>query len=179
LSKVDPYFGNLVLKGFQEAESMPLPPWGAPTVAWYVLLAALLALLLRQVLRAMRAYRANAYRRAALTALNELRSSSHSIGGDLQPYIQQLMVLLKSTALQLGPRHQLAALDAQQCLRYLNRRQLRDFFGADSLQLVASAYGRSAVVSGASLAVLEGDIEQWLRTHTTNTENASGAQCDD
>jgi hypothetical protein len=160
----DPYFGNLLLQGFQEAAWLPLPSWGAPTAAWYVLLALLLGLLLRWLYGVLRAYQANAYRRAALTALQQLCREFVHNRGDFQRYVQLLMVLLKSTALQLAPRPRLAALDAEQCLHYLNSRQQRDFFCADSLQLAGGAYRRSAA-SDTAVAALERDIEQWLRSH--------------
>jgi hypothetical protein len=95
--------------------ALPAPvPWFPPQPGWWILLAALLACLSLGIWRLAKIYRANAYRRAALSALQTL---SHLPPTEMAP---ALAALLKRTALAAYPRALVAGLTGPAWQQFLS-----------------------------------------------------------
>jgi uncharacterized protein DUF4381 len=95
--------------------------WWPPAPGWWLLLAITVAALVAAGYFGYRHYRANAYRRRALAALEQLRADfgEHA---DSRSYLSQINALLKSVALIAYPRRDIAALSGRQWLDFLNTR---------------------------------------------------------
>ena len=105
--------------------------WWPPAPGWWLLLAITIAALVAAVYFLYRHYRANAYRRRALTALEQLRANfvEHA---DSRSYLSQTNALLKSVALIAYPQRDIAALSGRQWLDFLNARvKTADLFQQD------------------------------------------------
>jgi len=83
---------------------------------WIVLLILFVSLLLPWLLYQYGLYQSNAYRRAALSELNEIKSIQAP-----RQQLEQLFSLLKRTALSVYPREQIAALTGEQWWDFLNK----------------------------------------------------------
>ena len=84
-----------------------------------VLAALALALVIWLVARAVRHYRANAYRRQALSRLTELAAGAQQ-QADPQLLLADINALLKSVALAAYPRREVAASSGPEWLAFLN-----------------------------------------------------------
>jgi Domain of unknown function (DUF4381) len=93
--------------------------WWPPAPGWWLLLAVAVACLLALGYLLFRRYRANAYRRRALAALESLQLSFRE-HADTRSYLSQINALLKSVALHAYPRRDVAALSGRQWLDFLN-----------------------------------------------------------
>ena len=89
------------------------------TVAWWILLAAILLLLGWVGRRYLRARRAGRYRRLALARLDEIeRTLAQSAGRETA--LVALPELVKQTALAFAPRSEVASLSGEPWLRFLD-----------------------------------------------------------
>lgn len=106
-----PGWGNYAIQGIVEI-SLPSPAALLPaTPGWWLLLAAGLLYLLRDLRRRWRRYQRNGYRRAALGALEELRQRFDQ--GDRR-VLRELAPLLRSCVLNAsGQRREFASSDAK------------------------------------------------------------------
>jgi len=98
--------------------------WWPLAPGWWILIAlAVLALaMLCYVL--LKRYRANAYRRMALQQLQDIRSrlgDAVEIDQQFHSAIGDINALLKSVALRIFPRHDIAALSGEAWLTFLNK----------------------------------------------------------
>ena len=114
------------------------------------LLALLVLLALYLVWRAYRHYRANAYRRAALKALES--------AGDDPAHIAEV---LRRTALAIYPRAQVAGLTGADWLAFLNRQYPRSAFSGE----VGATLLRGAYRDCAPSAALTHAATDWIRHH--------------
>lgn len=92
------------LNGLAMPESVPFWP---PAPGWWLVLALLLLLAAVVLIKLVRNYRANAYRRAALAELEQLESTVDFVG------------MLKRTALSAWPREDVASLGGERWLAWL------------------------------------------------------------
>jgi hypothetical protein len=86
----------------------PLPSWMPHTIGWYVVFAVLALAMTFQLIKWIRDWKRNRYRRVALQEL------PHTA-------IEDLSALLKRTALAAWPRQTVASLTGEAWLRFLNR----------------------------------------------------------
>ncbi|WP_421999197.1 DUF4381 domain-containing protein [Reyranella sp.] len=133
---------------------LALPPdvslW-PPAPGWWVLAAALLALVLLVVLAGVQRYWRNAYRREALRMLADAAASDIS-------------AVLKRAALVAWPRAEVAPLSGEAWLAFLDRSGRTTAFSSGPGRAIETlAFGGSATASeqdGARLAA-----RAWLRDH--------------
>jgi hypothetical protein len=88
---------------------MPLP-WWPPEPGWFILGTALVLLLGWSLVRAIRHWQANSYRREALKLLEKVDGSG-----------MELATLVKRVALSVYPRKRVASLTGEQWLAFLDR----------------------------------------------------------
>lgn len=100
------------LAGLQELPPPDPISYAPATAGWVVIGALLLALLIYLAWRAAKRWRANAYRRAALAELTAIEKTV-AIG--------TLPALLKRTAMAATSREEVAGLNGQEWLRFLDR----------------------------------------------------------
>lgn len=125
--------------------SMMPQTWGWAVIAILILVAFVLA-----GLRSVRRYRANAYRRAALHALQTGRNDPQAIAA-----------ILRRAALAAYPRRDVAGLAGKDWLRFLDSRIGGEAFQAGAGQAVATA----PYVSTAPDAALPALAERWIKYH--------------
>lgn len=94
--------------------------WWPPAPGWWLLGALLLALACWAGWWCWRHYRRNAYRRQALAQLAQIRDS-HAEHRDTGRLLGDLNHLLKSVALRVWPRRDIAALSGERWLQFLHQ----------------------------------------------------------
>lgn len=110
-------FGNPWMANLTEI-GLPEPvPWRPPAPGWYALAVLAVVGLSWFGWRLLRRWRANAYRREALTELGEIKAL---INSDLNA-LSALPTLLKRTALVAYPRVEVASLTSERWLGFLDR----------------------------------------------------------
>ena len=159
-------FGNTFLDKLQEI-SLPQPvAWTPQTVGWYVL-AALAALGLLWLVRAMvRRWAANRYRRAALAELAGIQSQ---LGGEAGPAnaLAEIPALLKRTALAVFPRADVAGLSGEAWLGFLDASAGSTDFSSGPGRLLADLPYSPAAASPPADDVrkLIAVSRRWIRKH--------------
>jgi hypothetical protein len=98
--------------------------WWPPAPGWWLLLALVALLGLLALWLSLKRYRANAYRRQALSQLQRLYEAYRE-GADKSVFLAQTNALLKAVALQAYPRRAVAASSGEAWFRFLNS-QLAD-----------------------------------------------------
>ncbi|GGC79412.1 DUF4381 domain-containing protein [Chelatococcus reniformis] len=134
----------------------PVAYW-PPAPGWWILAAALTAVLLIGLAAALARYRRDAYRRQALAELD-------AIGPVTTPAAaQRLSAVLKRAALVAYPRQAVASLTGSAWLGFLDRTGGTDAFSRGAgRQLTAAALGAGAPADGTALARA---ARQWLARH--------------
>jgi len=131
----------------------PAPPlWMPQTIGWYVLFAVLAALVLFLIVRGMRHWWKNRYRREAL---REIQSAP----------LAELSEILKRTALITWPRSRVASLTGKSWLDFLaDSSGLRDFESApgDRIEIAAISNTSSNSNDEQRLRQLASD---WVKKH--------------
>ena len=140
----------------------PPPISRLPQTQGCLLLLGIIALLgLWLGLRWLRRWRANAYRRAALSELRLIGASP--VG---------LAQLLRRTALVAYPREQVAGLAGEDWLTFLDEALGRTAFRSDlGRSLLASVYSGAPLASPAEVVSL---VRGWLRDHRSSFEGFQG-----
>ena len=98
--------------------------WWPLAPGWWVLIALLLLAIAILSYTLVRRYRANAYRRLALTQLQAIQERYANSPRDdkcLQNTASDSNALLKSVALRVFPRHDIAALSGEAWMEFLNK----------------------------------------------------------
>ena len=151
-------FGNYAIAGIREV----LPPdpvsWLPVTVGWQVLGLLLLALACWFVVRRWRRWQANRYRRDALAAL------ARAGGAAPTERLETIAVLLKTTALQAWPRHEVAALSGPGWVEWLEDAGA-SFSPASRELLTCGQYRRERPADGTALDSLAEETAAWIREH--------------
>lgn len=131
---------------------MPEPvSWWPMASAWWILLGGILLIAAVFGIRALRSWRANAYRRAALVALTQAESP------------EQVAAILRRAALAIAPRESVAALHDEAWIDWLSERSPVPVPETVRPALTRSLY---AVPSSASLEELRDFASRWIRQHT-------------
>ncbi|MFC3612311.1 DUF4381 domain-containing protein [Lutimaribacter marinistellae] len=121
------------------------------TAGWAVLAVLVLLGLLWLVLRFVRRWRANAYRRAALAELG-------AAGDD--PAV--IAAVLRRTALAAWPREEVASLTGEAWLRFLDRTGGKEGFAAGPGQAMEAAVYRGGTTAMPELTEM---AARWIRQH--------------
>lgn len=133
---------------------LALPPevsWWPLAPGWYVVILLVLALLLAAAFRAVRHWRANAYRRAALRELASLESPA------------AISELLRRMALAIAPRSVIAEMTCTAWLDWLAAQGTEPLPEAVRTQLTVGVYGRTA--AGGDLDALRKFASRWITNH--------------
>jgi hypothetical protein len=141
--------------------ALPQPvAWWPVQPGWWIIFAGLLALGVLGGFRGVQAYRADAYRRAALAELSEMRRRSPA---GLAPV---LAALIKRTALAAFPRDQVAALTGDEWFKFLDRTGHRSAFcgGIGAALLRASVDPKRVLSEGEAKQALAA-ARHWIRRH--------------
>ena len=110
-------FGNYLVHGIDEIMLPEAITWWPSAPGWKVLGLILLAWLLLRVVRLVRYWWRNRYRREALRQLNQLQQKAGSEGLDV---VASLPHYIKVTALQAYPRAEVASLSGENWLLFLD-----------------------------------------------------------
>jgi hypothetical protein len=138
------------------------PPWWPPAVGWQLLGALALLIALALSIRAVRRYRRSAYRRAALAELAALPAPADAA------CITPLLTLLRRVALIAYPRHQIAPLQGDAWLAFLEHTgQLPIPAGCHALLLCAAYQSPRQLERTAAndIAALSRFVANWIRHH--------------
>lgn len=131
----------------------------APAPGWWILGAAVLVTSTLVVWAAIRRYRLNAYRRAALVELAAIGNTADAASA------AAVSVLLKRTALAAYPRAEVASLTGNTWLTFLDRTgSTRDFTNGAAAALAAAA-GGGPLGDGAAIRVA---ARRWIKCHRGN-----------
>ena len=134
----------------------PPVPWWPPAPGWWIVAAALLGMFAILVVRMMRHYRRNAYRRAALAELAALDPVNDTAR------VLALSAILKRTALVAYPRAEVASLTGTAWLAFLDRTVGTDAFTTGpGTALERAAYG-APTGEGAAIAAA---ARRWVKRH--------------
>ncbi len=157
-------FGDLI-------EPAPVPfSFHAP--GWYVVEALLLMLLLLGAYWLIRYRRRNRYRREALQWLGSRMIALHA----QQAYMQQLYeadMLMKRIAMKIYGREQVAALQGNEWISFLNRQYRRGglFSEADSYLLTDMLYKSPGTANVADTDHFISKTSNWIRYHKHASRN--------
>lgn len=108
-------FGNPMVRDFNEIVPTAGVDWMPHTVGWYVLAFALGVVLLHRLLRALRQWLRNRYRREALRRLDAIAAQSALS-------LSAINALLKTTAMVAASREEVASLTGNAWLNWLTER---------------------------------------------------------
>jgi hypothetical protein len=126
--------------------------WTPQTVGWYVIFAITGVLILWMIIRSLRRWLANAYRRQALRELTVVPP-------------EQLSTLLKRTALAAWPREKVASLSGEAWLRFLDESGGSDAFQRSPANRVEEITLRPASLSSEDEHLLRAAVSAWIRRH--------------
>jgi hypothetical protein len=132
----------------------PPVPWWPPAPGWWILAAALLAAFVILLAAAIRRWKANAYRRAALAELDRMGSAGDAAS------VAAVSAVLKRTALVAYPRRDVAALTGPAWLAFLDRTGGTGGLSGDA-GLAGAPYGAGAGDGAARLAA----ARRWVKHH--------------
>lgn len=148
-------------------EPEPVSAW-PPAPGWWLVALLILAGLVFFTFKALKYNRKRAYRREAAHELMLARERYRSTG-DSSAYAQELLELLKRTALTAYPQdHQrIAALHGDDWLKFLDSTCSGcDFYSPEGKALIAGAYSQSADPS--ALQQCHAQARLWISGHRTH-----------
>lgn len=148
------------LDRLQDIVALPPVPWWPPAPGWFVLGAlGLIALGLAGVVQ-LRRYRANAYRREALRALDGLEARQHW---------QELPALLKRVALSAYPRTEVAGLSGDAWIAWLNAHGGGATLPPEVAQrLTQAAYNPSSDTDPDGWRQAAASVRKWIQAHSSS-----------
>jgi hypothetical protein len=145
------------LAGMEPIEPDPIP-FSTDTPAWKVVWVILALLILYGLFKAYRKYRANAYRREALVALEDIAKKPHAV--------KSIMFLLKRTALIGYPRQEVAGLEGDAWLAFLDGTLPEGGFSPLKEVIHAAIYkDETTEVSASDIDRLINLSKIWIRKH--------------
>lgn len=148
------------LAGLHVLREPALVGWWPLAPGWWMLLALALLCLAGVSYWLVNRYRSNAYRRHALTRLQELHAR-HETDANTGRYLAEVNKLLKSVALAAYPRHQVASRHGEDWLAFLNGSLgTDDHFGE---AFAEAAYRPDP--AGLDPAPVYRSAQRWIRGH--------------
>lgn len=132
------------------------------TPGWYFLGILLILSILLLSMRRMNQYRKNAYRREAIKELNQIitSDSAHESGSQLS----QLLVILKTVALNAYGRNNVAPLDGKTWLVFLESKAENTPFSKFETIISNSIY-KNQTTDSKDLNELKKVAKKWIQTH--------------
>ncbi len=162
----DEYFGNLALKNFQELTIPDTTHWWPLAPGWTVLATILALLFLWRIFIMIKTYKANAYRRRALARLEQINSDYDQAHIDPKNYLLQLRNILKATALIVYQRNEVASLNGQKWLEFLNTKTRKKVFSDDAdFFMENELYKQHYEPDKRRLKLFSKSVAQWLAQH--------------
>jgi hypothetical protein len=148
---------------------IPSPvPWWPPAPGWYVVGGVVLVLAVWASWLGWRRWQATAYRRAALTELQQLKGRAAD-SAQRVPALQALPTLVKRTALAAFPRQAVASLSSTAWLEFLDHTGHTDAFTHGRGQLLpALSYNPHAAsrLDAQEMEELFSIVSGWIRHHS-------------
>jgi hypothetical protein len=137
---------------------LPVPvPWWPPAPGWVIVSAALVMALGWWLIRAIRHWQKNSYRREALVLLGEIDGAT-----------AELPTLIKRVALSAYPRERVASLTGEQWLAFLDQTGQTDAFTTGAgrwLARLAYEPQLAASLSTTELNRLRTAVRDWILRH--------------
>lgn len=158
------------LQNLHDIVPPPPVPWWPPAPGWYFVIALLLAGSIWAVVRWIKHYRANRYRREALDELDGLQSAATDPLTRAQA-LSGLPELLKRAALSAFSRDQVASLSGEVWHRFLDESAgIGDFCGGAGALLDDLAYDPAAAAGfdEKASARLFAAAGRWLKKHRSS-----------
>ncbi len=141
----------------------PIETW-PPAPGWWILAAIAIGIVLYVIYLLIRNWRANRYRREALSEMHDLFASWQANGDDLA-YIEALQNLLKRVALSSFPREDVACLTGEAWVQFLDRSTgSHDFSMGEAEVLIDGNYRPDVSVD---VHALHATSVQWIKRHHT------------
>jgi hypothetical protein len=154
-------FGNYALKGISEVLPAQAISWLPTTVGWQIVAVIVLLLLGWRGYRYAQWWLRNRYRRHALQSLQEL-GQQHPRNGSLVPHLARL---LKTTALQCYPRHEVASLSGDNWTDWLNAHSGGAEFSGCSMSLLSCDVYRPGRADEDQVGRLIQECAAWIEHH--------------
>jgi hypothetical protein len=155
-------FGNAMLLGFEEVNLPAAVDLWPSAPGWKYVAGVLTALFLVYGFRRARRWWRNRYRRAALRELRELEQRNTP---DVN-YRLALATLVKSTALQIYPRKEIASLNGRPWIEFLNAQADAPLFDGCSLFALGDGIYQPERSSNADETEhLFAQVRGWLKQH--------------
>jgi hypothetical protein len=130
----------------------PPPSWRPQTIGWYVIFAILTLLLAWLAVHLYRRWRANLYRREALSELVHVETT-------------QLSALLKRTALSAWPREEVAALSGASWLSFLDSATHDALFASAPENRIEEIAISATTLTSDDESALRNAAGTWIRLH--------------
>jgi hypothetical protein len=141
--------------------------WWPLASGWNVLAGLVLIFLCWFVYKSVRDWKANRYRRSALSELEVLSVGIQNPAGRSSS-LRKIPALLKRTALAAYPRNEVAMLTGEDWFRFLNSTVKKPSFTEntfDTLNHIAYTTGDLHDINGATANALVDACRQWLKHH--------------
>lgn len=156
-------WGNYLLKEFIETSAPPLISWWPQTLGWKLVPVFFLFFALKKAYLLWQEYKRNAYRREALTWLNDL-PSFHNL--EQQAVYRQLPALLRKTALTAFKRSQICHLQGSDWDAWLDKQCEKTAFTTRcAKQLHRLSFSPSPQLSPEQMHALINEISLWIKFH--------------
>lgn len=142
--------------------------WAPQTMGWWILFALVLLAAVAASISAVRRHRANRYRRSALERLERIEQAL-ATADTRAGAMTALPVLVKQTALAFRPRNEVAALNGEAWLEFLDRScGGREFVEGPGRLLTTLAYATPATTAALpqkDVQSLVNLVRRWIRRH--------------
>jgi hypothetical protein len=141
--------------------------WWPLASGWYVLMALLLVFLAWFTYKSVRDWKANHYRRSALSELDTLSKDMQNPTGRSSS-LRKIPILLKRTALAAYPRNEVARLTGEDWFQFLNSSVKKPSFTEstfNSLNQISYTTGDLNDINGETANALLEACRQWLKHH--------------
>lgn len=130
----------------------PPPAWTPQTIGWYAVFAIIALLVAWAIVHVVRSWLANRYRREALRELATLEPA-------------QFSALLKRTALAAWPREQVAALNGEPWLRFLDEAAPSPLFTSAPASRVEDLALKPTTLSSEDERSTRETVARWIKRH--------------
>ncbi|PQB05579.1 DUF4381 domain-containing protein [Aureitalea marina] len=140
----------------------PVSFW-PPQPGWYVVMVVLLALLIWLIVKMMKKYRRNAYRRMGYQQLEDLKSAEVD-----QASLIQLNNLLKAASIEAYSREEVASLSGSKWAEFLSSSCKTDPFTPEHKNLISKGSFDQSLIENTkpeSWQILLVSSQKWMKTH--------------
>ena len=149
-----PDFNQTLLNELKDIHYPEMISWWPPAIGWWILALLISGSVVIGLILVKRAWKKFKQKRALLKELQRLRQQYQT---NQENITEQLSILIKRTVMLHFPREQVAALQGQQWLDFLNRMTKTPYF---TQELITAPY--QATAPEQTMALLS-ETEQWLK----------------